>query len=121
MWFSVSRAVRGKGRKRREDKGTKCERVELEQEEKAAPGQQGWQSAAVGRRGGGWCRCNSNSDDCREEESPGRDKHRPPGGESDRKSRKKEGERAQKNEEVAERQLKDRSEHRLKQHETGGV
>lgn len=43
---------------------------------KAAPGQQGWQSAAVGRRDGGWCRCNSNSNDCREEESPGRDKHR---------------------------------------------
>lgn len=43
---------------------------------KAAPEQQGWQSAAEARRDGGWCRCNSNSNDCRGEESPGRDEHR---------------------------------------------
>lgn len=39
---------------------------------KAAPEQQGWQSAAEGRRVGGWCTYNSNSNDCQEEESPER-------------------------------------------------
>lgn len=42
----------------------------------AAPGQQSWPSAAEARWDGGWCRCNSNSNDCREEESPGRGEHR---------------------------------------------
>lgn len=41
----------------------------------AAPEQQGWQSAAGGRRDGGWCTCNSNSSDCQEEESPERVAH----------------------------------------------
>lgn len=46
---------------------------------KAAPGQQGWKGASVGRRDGGWCTCNSNSNDCRDEESPERERvdHRP--------------------------------------------
>lgn len=39
----------------------------------AAPGQQGWQSAAAGRRDGGWCRCNSK--ETGEEESPERGEH----------------------------------------------
>lgn len=37
---------------------------------RAAPVQQGWQSAVGGRRDGEWCRCNSNSSGCPEEESP---------------------------------------------------
>lgn len=42
---------------------------------KAAPVQQGWQSAVGGRRDGEWCRCNSNSSDCPGEESPGSHGH----------------------------------------------
>lgn len=61
---------------KQEQEGRQRKHNEMGQKEEAAPGQQGWQSASVGRRGGGWCRCNSNSNDCREEESPGRDEHR---------------------------------------------
>lgn len=44
----------------------------------AAPGQQGWQSAAAGRRDGGWCRCNSR--ETGEEESPERGENETGGG-----------------------------------------
>lgn len=59
---------------------------------KAAPGQQGWQNAAVARKDGGLCRCNSNSNDCQEEESPGRDKHHQEerGGRQERKEEEEE-------------------------------
>lgn len=43
---------------------------------RAAPVQQGWQSAVGGRRDGEWCRCNSNSSGCPEEESPESRRHR---------------------------------------------
>lgn len=58
----------------------KCEGWVRGEDVRAAPVQQGWQSAVGGRRDGEWCRCNSNSSGCPEEESP---KSRPHRGETD--------------------------------------
>lgn len=55
---------------------------------RAAPVQQGWQSAVGGRRDGEWCRCNSNSSGCPEEESPESRRHR---GETDTQQGRQQG------------------------------
>lgn len=83
----------------------------------AAPEQQGWQSAAGGRRDGGWCTYNSNSSDCQEEESPERVARR----EDSRRIRRRETAQGRQTAgRIREENKIRRNPQRLEQRETGG-
>lgn len=113
VWVKLLQIKPTKKRQKHKNTGidTECEGVV-----KAAPEQQGWQSAAGGRRVGGWCTYNSNSNDCQEEENPERDAR------WEDRGRRRRRQTAQGSQTVARIRLENkiRNPQRLEQRETGG-